>query len=84
MNMNNTNPDNPKPIYKPRKIDWDWRDQVVLQLTKFGVPVTIATVAVIDLRETLDKCSVAKLDATQTANILITVVQQYYNNGAKY
>ena len=84
MNMNNTNPDNPPERYKPRKIDWDWRDAVVLELTKQGVPSTVATVAVIDLRESLDTCAKAKLSPLQAANVLTPACEKYYNKGVKY
>lgn len=84
MNINATNPDNPPVKYKPKKIDWDWRDAVVLQLTKHGVPSTIATVAVIDLRKALDTCATGKLTPEQTAEMLLSKVHDVYNKGIPY
>ena len=84
MNINNTNPDNPPERYKPRKIDWDWRDAVVDALHNKGVPRETAGVVVIDLREALDTCAKGKLNPEQTAEMLIPRVQELYNNGVKY
>lgn len=84
-NMNNTNPDSPpKGRYKPKKVDWGWRDDVVKELKVLGVPHAHAEVAMIDNREPFDKCAGNKLTAKQTADMLISLVEQYYNKGQHY
>ncbi len=84
MNMNNTNPDNPPKRYIPRKIDWDWRDSVISELQKLHVPFQIATVSVIDQRESLDSCAKNKLTPKQTADLLISVIERVYNKGNEF
>lgn len=84
MSINQTNPDNPPNRPKPRKIDWDWRDGIISHLKSLGVPHTIAEVAVIDLRPSLEVCYNNKLKPNATAELLLDQIQRMYNKGMAY
>ena len=84
-NINLTNPENPPDRKKPRKLDWNWRDEIAACLTQqHNVPVSVAMVAMIDLRESLETCDKSRLSAQQTANLLICEIQTVYNKGNPY
>lgn len=84
-NINNTNPENPKKLkYKPRKVDWVWREELVSILKSRNVPHDHAETAIIDNRELFDTHHKNKLTPSETADVVLPLIESVYNKGVSY
>ena len=75
-----TNPESPPPIERHPVIHWEHKEATINALQQLGVPFRPAELAMIDFKHVLGICQRNKLSASQTATMMLSIVERAYKN----
>lgn len=71
-------------LTKQQNVDFDFKEDVVYELIAHGVPMRPAEVTVIDFKHIMRICIKNKLNARQTAKMMLETVKQAYCRNGKW